>query len=464
MHHPKNNRNITFIIAVIIIVLPGFGIGQPVPDTEYYPLHIGDWKEYSGFVGTFDVYTLLREGILDTTTINGTVYFKQYVSNPMEQDVIFIRNDTAGNTLYYNFQTELEDTLYKKNSINTEWLVWSSMPMDSIFAYQLDRYFSVQIDPLIYTEPYCTAWNFRQMTFLYWQDVLAPGVGKVLYIPEGNEHYLRRLHLNSVDYFGSYTLFGSDTLYFNPGVGNLTVTPNQNGFLYSFQFFPHQLNWESFTITAIAFRHGPIKEKYFSTSRLLFQDSTEYDLIINSLNLPPDYYWDVMDERFVPSLTNINDTLTLTGTYSERNLLLGDSANFNLSMNPDSFQVAIVVNDIEVSVDPKDDSTVQSRELRVEPAYPNPFNPETHIKYNLPNNSNFHIKIFNINGELVYRKDFVNQIAGQHTFYWNGIGYTGQKVPSGLYLVSMVATNTLLNRYYSADARYSKTQKIILLK
>jgi ligand-binding sensor domain-containing protein len=65
--------------------------------------------------------------------------------------------------------------------------------------------------------------------------------------------------------------------------------------------------------------------------------------------------------------------------------------------------------------------------------FPNPFNPSTTIKYNIPEDSNVNLTIFNIKGEKV--KTLVNNILykGNHTVTWNGLDTMDNPVSSGVY-------------------------------
>jgi hypothetical protein len=71
--------------------------------------------------------------------------------------------------------------------------------------------------------------------------------------------------------------------------------------------------------------------------------------------------------------------------------------------------------------------------------YPNPFNPETTITYQLPEESHVILEIYNISGEkIVTLLDCVNQ-AGRHAVTWSGRNESGQPVTGGVYLCRMQA-------------------------
>ena len=78
------------------------------------------------------------------------------------------------------------------------------------------------------------------------------------------------------------------------------------------------------------------------------------------------------------------------------------------------------------------------------PNYPNPFNPETWIPYELATASDARIAIYDINGVLVRQLDLGHQRAGYYAgkdraAYWNGRNGFGERVASGLYFYSLRA-------------------------
>jgi len=70
--------------------------------------------------------------------------------------------------------------------------------------------------------------------------------------------------------------------------------------------------------------------------------------------------------------------------------------------------------------------------------YPNPFNPETWIPYQLSKPAQVKIRIFDLSGKLVRSLDLGNRQAGFYTSrseaaYWDGRNEAGERVASGLY-------------------------------
>lgn len=93
------------------------------------------------------------------------------------------------------------------------------------------------------------------------------------------------------------------------------------------------------------------------------------------------------------------------------------------------------------------------------PNYPNPFNPVTKIEFMLPSESKVFISIYNILGEEI--KILINEtrLSGEYGITWNGTDYSGDKVPSGIYFITMKA-NPIINKLGS----FQKTIKAVLLK
>ena len=76
--------------------------------------------------------------------------------------------------------------------------------------------------------------------------------------------------------------------------------------------------------------------------------------------------------------------------------------------------------------------------------YPNPFNPETWIPYQLSESANVTVSIYAVNGVLVRRLDLGHQGAGVYrsrsrAAYWDGRNAFGERVASGLYFYTLTA-------------------------
>ena len=92
--------------------------------------------------------------------------------------------------------------------------------------------------------------------------------------------------------------------------------------------------------------------------------------------------------------------------------------------------------------DPKDPPIVPTEEFLIMlPAYPNPFNPNTVISFDLSDADMVSLDIFDIAGRQVASLISEYMIPGSHQIVWN----PGQ-LSSGIYFVKLIAGNTSLNQ------------------
>lgn len=99
-------------------------------------------------------------------------------------------------------------------------------------------------------------------------------------------------------------------------------------------------------------------------------------------------------------------------------------------------------------------------EFRIYQNYPNPFNPETNIRFALPNTSVVSIKVYDILGKEI--KQIINETrqSGGYELTWNGTDNSGNKVPSGVYFITMFAVPESSGEANS----FQKTIKAVLIK
>jgi hypothetical protein len=76
--------------------------------------------------------------------------------------------------------------------------------------------------------------------------------------------------------------------------------------------------------------------------------------------------------------------------------------------------------------------------------YPNPFNPETWIPFELARDAAVKIEIYDVTGRLVRTLDMGNRSAGHYldrskAAYWDGRNELGESVASGIYFYKFTA-------------------------
>lgn len=71
--------------------------------------------------------------------------------------------------------------------------------------------------------------------------------------------------------------------------------------------------------------------------------------------------------------------------------------------------------------------------------HPNPFNPETEIRYQLPEATHVTLTIYNLLGQKIRSLVDKEQEAGLHAVHWDGHDENGTSVASGIYLYAIGA-------------------------
>ncbi len=103
-----------------------------------------------------------------------------------------------------------------------------------------------------------------------------------------------------------------------------------------------------------------------------------------------------------------------------------------------NFEYFNLVNEVDIGV-PVSYSLSQN--------YPNPFNPTTRIDFDIPENNNVNIKLFDVNGKEVSTLLNDNRLAGYYSIQVNA-----QNFSSGVYYYTITAGN------------FVATKKMIVLK
>lgn len=119
----------------------------------------------------------------------------------------------------------------------------------------------------------------------------------------------------------------------------------------------------------------------------------------------------------------------------------------NDEMYFDDYQARSIVTDIDDEVLPNIPT-----EFALKQNFPNPFNPTTTFRYQLPRNTDVKIVIFNVLGQRVKTLVDARQEPGYYEVQWDALNDHGSKVASGIYIYRMQAGD------------FIKTRKMILLK
>ena len=86
------------------------------------------------------------------------------------------------------------------------------------------------------------------------------------------------------------------------------------------------------------------------------------------------------------------------------------------------------------------------------PNYPNPFNPTTQIRYDLPIAEYVSINIYDVMGRKIKSLININQEAGYRSISWDATNDLSQPVSAGMYIYTIQA------------GEFRQTRKMVLLK
>lgn len=113
------------------------------------------------------------------------------------------------------------------------------------------------------------------------------------------------------------------------------------------------------------------------------------------------------------------------------------TTSFEFSSMPAEVIVASVQGaDIQVNI---------AKEYLLMNSYPNPFNPETTISYELTQSGSVDLAVYNMRGQKVSTliNGFVE--AGNYKAVWNGLDANGTEMPSGIYMLQLTSTNNSIS-------------------
>ena len=149
-----------------------------------------------------------------------------------------------------------------------------------------------------------------------------------------------------------------------------------------------------------------------------------------------------MKQFSIADYRGLDTVLTLTLPKTDQEFYQAKIQYKFLDENGTSLSEGIISANIEILPD----------KFMVYDNYPNPFNPITTIRYDMPEKRNVTIMIYDILGRSV-RSIILDQVqGGRHQFTWHGTNDFGKKVSTGIYFLQLTA------------GQDTKIQKMLLLK
>ncbi|MFB0515891.1 MAG: T9SS type A sorting domain-containing protein [Candidatus Neomarinimicrobiota bacterium] len=475
-------------VATVLLVLGTSVIGQSdsLSWLEFFPMHIGDrWQYnevvYSNGVKTADRYTIAQIAG-DSTAANGKRYFYFNPSLPMIYAEL-LRFDTLQQRIYaYAPDTGI---CY----IDSERLVFDFILVDSSngtcpecydfceVCQKERRELSAFKDTFVTVD--CRPPEAR-ITFAAPIGLIGIGIDT----PWGDAHYysLVATKINGVTY-GEFVPEDTDNLWF------LDYFPMHIGDRWQYEITEWAqgvTGYQSLTITGDTVMSNGRRYFVFSDSTYCQIDTTNailYKYITWGCYAPcPFNEWDEIDFSVMDSsilawedcwygsssihdhgylpLSAFEDTFHVISVYHEYEEITRFYA-CGLGLLELNMQDYIVRRLIAAQIDGniygkfvavERDNPTYPLSFMLYDAYPNPFNPITTIRYDLPQSVHVQLIVYNLLGREVARLVDQPLEAGIHYVVWNGKGNNGSELPSGIYIARLVALN------------YTKSIKMLLLK
>ncbi len=169
------------------------------------------------------------------------------------------------------------------------------------------------------------------------------------------------------------------------------------------------------------------------------------NVTVSSVN---SYDWSVVDGSGVECLID-DDMATMEANsfmsgLEEGTTLTNVSGIFNFSFGTYKIQIRDMADLGQLGID--DDFAGIAREFALYPNFPNPFNPETRIRFQLAENSDVKLMVYDVLGRKVRTLVSDRMNAGHHVINWDGLNDAGTDVASGMYVYRIKAGNFIAHR------------------
>ena len=441
-----------------------FGLNDLAPNSNFTPEFT--YHNYSsGLIENVAITFVSPNGLMECSVIDSTVYFD---IEPFSSQTIIL-ND------YY---CSIADTV----SMGSDLVVNVVIYQDTITIYQKDH--TISIDPQASTDPVFPTWygywaydntdyNYTQMPSFDWVE-LDPGYNG----SDGTEYKLDDDdHVNvqlpfEFQYFGriydemtissngwvSFELCGIDYFY------NYTIPMalGPKAILAPFWDDLEVINNDSIRVYT---KHDEVNGRFIiEWSRALngFDEFTEETFAIHlydQIAMPTESGDGVIEFHYFEIADIDADKNYATVGIEDHTKNEGIQYVFNNSYAPGAAELAnerAIRFTTEAPTNYAAPLGTEDKNLptgfQLLPPYPNPFNPVTTIRYQLPTASNIRMTVYDILGREVNVLVHEYKNSGIHTLQWNGTNRFGQPIASGAYFVIMEALN------------FNQIQKVILIK
>ncbi|MFZ0389826.1 MAG: C25 family cysteine peptidase [Calditrichia bacterium] len=134
-------------------------------------------------------------------------------------------------------------------------------------------------------------------------------------------------------------------------------------------------------------------------------------------------------------------------TFKTHNFPMGDFwASLQIESNDPASQMTVIPIHMKVGLVGIDEMAQTPQEFRLYPNSPNPFNPATVIRYQLPQAQDVRLEVYNMLGQRVCTLVKGRQQASAHEVQWDGTNDAGVQVASGIYIYRLQAGKQVATR------------------
>jgi hypothetical protein len=250
------------------------------------------------------------------------------------------------------------------------------------------------------------------------------------------------------DYYGTSSVkaFVSD--------GQLTDSTAFSFTVLNVQDAPYAFDWVSTALDTIDISQSNLADTYelkWSESKDVDGETIDYLLYVKIGVLEPEEIYDTTSTS-VP----ITYQEFLDNVFEPFPMLPRVTVKFSVSATDGIDTVKITGDNRVLFVNRYEYLSTESEGIPTEFAlhenYPNPFNPTTTLRFDLPEVSDITLTIYNMLGQKVRTFNYQNTSAGYHSVTWDATNDLGQQVGAGVYLYQLLAKD------------FVKTRKMVLLK
>lgn len=230
----------------------------------------------------------------------------------------------------------------------------------------------------------------------------------------------------------------ANPLWGDGGVSIMTFSP------FTYAFYPK----------AVVFDNGGILvtwEHIYDNTMTFYYDIEVYYRYLNpdgsfANNSPAYPLYSAPDHQTTPLLAKLNNSAILT--WLDSDFYKNHDRCDEEALEQYNLYAQKLSNDVVANID----DTTPIANLSLEQNFPNPFNPETDIRFSLKQNSDVELNIYNLKGQKVKTLHKGMLDKGKHQLKWKGTDDNDKPVTSGVYL------------YRLSSGSSQQTRKMVLLK